>query len=197
MPGIYTPDATVVTKPADDDWISIAAAELRTLKSYLASSFVSKNTGTAVQSVYFQTGAVATGSATIPNDDTIPQITEGTQFMSLAITPKNALNILEVEVVFFGVEATNTSDGIIVALFKDSDAPAIAAGSQSSAGTLPVPSLVTFKHRQVAGGTAEQTFKVRAGLDAAGTIVFNGGSGTGRKFGGVIASSIKITEYVP
>ena len=34
--------------------------------------------GTLIQTVSYQTGAVATGTAVIPNDDTIPQITEGT-----------------------------------------------------------------------------------------------------------------------
>jgi hypothetical protein len=37
--------------------------------------------GAPIQQVYTQTGALATGTTQIPTDDTIPQITEGTEFM--------------------------------------------------------------------------------------------------------------------
>ena len=43
-----------------------------------------------LQTVSYQTGAVATGTTIIPFDDTIPQITEGNEFMTLAITPRSA-----------------------------------------------------------------------------------------------------------
>ena len=36
MPSSYTPDATNTTQPADNDYAYLAAAELRTLKTYLA-----------------------------------------------------------------------------------------------------------------------------------------------------------------
>ena len=41
--------------------------------------------GDMVQRVNTQTGAVATGTTLLPNDDTIPQNTEGTEFMTLAV----------------------------------------------------------------------------------------------------------------
>jgi hypothetical protein len=44
-----------------------------------------------------------------------------------------------------------------------------------------------------AGTTSETTFKVRAGGEEAGTTTFNGVGGA-RKYGGVLASSITITE---
>jgi hypothetical protein len=43
------------------------------------------------------------------------------------------------------------------------------------------------------GTTLETTFKVRAGNSEAGTTTFNGVSGA-RLYGGVIVSSITITE---
>ncbi len=45
-----------------------------------------------------QTGTVATGTTVIPADNTIPQITEGVEFMTLAFTPKIATSRLEIEV---------------------------------------------------------------------------------------------------
>jgi len=146
---------------------------------------------------YFQTGAVATGTTKIPLDDTIPQITEGDQYMSLSITPQNAASTLEINIVLNGNENADTSDLITVALFKDSVANAIAATSTPCSGLGWGPTNLVFTHRISAGSTSEQTFTVRAGLNTASTFVFNGGDGTGRKFGGVLASSIKITEYLP
>jgi len=47
-----------------------------------------------------------------------------------------------------------------------------------------------------AGTTSATTFKVRAGFNVTNTVVFNGGSGPGRKMGGALASSITITEIL-
>ncbi len=53
-----------------------------------------KRLPTVVQVVNTQDGAVATGTTVLPWDDTIPQNTEGDQYMSLSITPTNASNKL-------------------------------------------------------------------------------------------------------
>lgn len=144
-----------------------------------------------VQRVGTQTGAVATGSTTIPLDDTIPQNTEGNQYMSLSITPKSSNNVLRVEVV---VNCASSAVGhITVALFQDSTANAIASQiiENGSAGAFRN---IKFTHVMTAGTTSSTTFNVRAGLQNANTLTFNG-SGGARFNGGVIASSINITEY--
>ena len=146
-----------------------------------------------VQIVSTQTGAVATGTTTIPLDDSIPQISEGDQYMSVSITPTSATNKLFIQVV------TNSSADSIktntAALFVDSTANALAAVSNTtrSGGDLLI---VSFNHNMTAGSTSAMTFKVRMGTDSGGTLTFNG-SGGARRYGGVIASSITITEYTP
>jgi hypothetical protein len=50
-----------------------------------------------------------------------------------------------------------------------------------------------FTHYMAAGTTSATTFKVRIGAVTSGTITFNG-IGSARKLGGVLASSITITE---
>jgi len=145
------------------------------------------------QIVTYQTGSVATGSTTIPLDDTIPQNTEGDQYMSLAITPTNASSTLEIDIEFFG--AVNTQADIIVALFKDTDVSALVAGiSQVYAGAARAE--VSIKHIRLSGSTSTSTFKVRAGSPVAGILTFNGAGGTGL-FGGVMGSRITIKEYLP
>ena len=147
--------------------------------------------GQLVQNVGTMNAAVATGTTVIPRDDTIPQNTEGTQFLTQAITPTSATNILEIEAVLM-LSSSVTSD-VIAALFQDSGANAIAVASQYATTNLGVMCL-TLKHRMVAGTTSATTFNVRAGPMTAGTVTFNGASG-GRYYGGVIASSITIKEF--
>jgi hypothetical protein len=76
-------------------------------------------------------------------------------------------------------------------LFQDSTANALACAAQYQ----PAGQLVTinFSHYMTAGTTSATTFKVRAGNGGSGTTTFNGVS-AGRLFGGVISSSITITE---
>lgn len=156
-----------------------------------AVTYIKAATGFAVQCVGTNYSAVATGTTRIPYDDTIPQNTEGDEYMSQAITPKRTSNILVIEVTaLFSDTATNQ---IQMALFQDSTANALAATSayQSQAtGALNMK----LTYRMTAGTTSSTTFKVRAGGSAAGTTSFNGQSGA-RKFGGITVSNITITEY--
>lgn len=150
--------------------------------------------GLIAQVVNFQTGAVATGTTIIPLDDTIPQNTEGNQYMSLAITPTNASSKLIIEVVWVGSNSASCQMGL--ALFQDATVGALAAtAAVINTGTNMVTIPLTFE--MTAGTTSTTTFEVRAGQNGgAGTTTFNGQSG-GRIFGGVMASSITITEVLP
>lgn len=144
--------------------------------------------GEEVQSAADQTGAVATGTTTVPLDDTIPQITEGDQYLSKAIVPSSACNILEIEA---QLALRNTSAGsIIVSLFQDSTTDSLATVNRSTAAIL-VSAYIKFQLR--AGTVSSTTFKVRAGSNAAGTTTFNGSAGS-RLYGGVSNSFIKIRE---
>ena len=136
------------------------------------------------------TGAVATGTTAIPVDDTIPQSTEGDQYMTLSITPKSATSKLVIEVAWIGSQSVNSQ--VTAALFQDSTANALAAvASEVITGNQTIIAL-NFRYVMTSGTTSSTTFKVRAG-GTSGTTTFNGRN-TGRLFGGVMASSIVITE---
>ena len=144
-----------------------------------------------VQIVTSADGAVATGTTLIPGDDTIPQNTEGDEYLSVTITPKSATNLLIVSL------ETNFAHAVLgtisVALFKNAAADAIAVfGLTGEAADRR--SVISLTHALVAGGTSAITFKVRAGGSNAGTITLNGTSGA-RKYGGKSASHITVTEY--
>ncbi len=150
-------------------------------------------TGMPVQVVSSMSSAVATTSTSIPFDDTIPQNTEGTEFMTCAITPKSTTNKLVITVVFFASSDT-ANRNIIAALFQDSTASALAASAQFNSSATFTPSIVVINHELTAGTTSATTFKVRGGLNNTGTMTFNG-INTARILGGITKSSIVITEY--
>lgn len=151
------------------------------------------SSGTVVQIKNSFTAAVATGTTTIPFDDTIPQNTEGTEFLTCAITPTSLSNKLRIDVNVF-TTVTNTP-WIIVALFRDSIADALAVSTTfnnlSTAGAT-----ITFSYILDVPSTSAQTYKVRIGPSSAATVTLNGQSG-GRMFGGAAVSGITITEYTP
>ncbi len=155
---------------------------------------VEEVTGVA-QVVNTQTGAVNTGTTVIPFDNTKPQKTEGDEYMTLAVTPKNALNWLIIEVVAVLSNGAPGAGKMIVALFQDAVADALAAVPEHTqeANVADFPHTMHLRHKMVAGTTSEIDFKVRAGFDQAGTTTFNGAA-AGGIFDGVMASSITITE---
>ncbi|MHB0965559.1 MAG: hypothetical protein ACYC36_03805 [Bellilinea sp.] len=149
----------------------------------------SKRPGSVINCSATQTGAVATGTTVMPWDDTIPQITEGDQYMSLAITPKSAANLLKIDVVFN--YANSAADGVM-GLFQDTTANALAAATQTTDNGARQYQIV-LTHYMTAGTASATTFRVRAGPASAATMTFNGAAGA-RKLGGVMASSVTITE---
>lgn len=146
-------------------------------------------TGKIVQVKKFQTGATATGTTTIPNDDTIPQITEGDEYMTVTFTPLSATDRLKIDVVLLYNEPSGAPG---CALFQDTSVNALAA-ARAQYGAVNEAGSFNFTHYMVAGTTSPTTFKVRAG-DTGGTFRINGNS-SGRIYGGVMASSITVTEY--
>ncbi len=153
-----------------------------------------KKTGDIVQSILNVSGTMANGATAIPQDNTIPQNTEGDQYFSQAIVPFNANNLLEVESALVG--CTNTDQtSTTCALFQDSTANALATvwgSSQSGADQGGITRLGPYRMR--AGTTASTTFKVRAGTQS-GQFTLNGTSaGVNARFGGTAYSWLKITE---
>lgn len=147
--------------------------------------------GKIAQVVFARDGALATGTTSIPLDNTTPQNTEGTEFISATITPISATNRLLVQVV---VHCTHSAanNWVTSALFRDSTANALASNLafKPNAGGAQFHVL---QHEVTAGSTSATTFKVRIGGYNAGTLTYNGAGGLAR-MGGTLTSSIVITE---
>lgn len=130
-------------------------------------------------------------TTTIPSDDSIPQNTEGTEVMTLAITPSNASNKLLIRVGANWNQSTGTTNGVVTALFQDSTANALSATIDYRANNNTSGKTI-LEHYMTAGTTSSTTFKVRIGPDSSATLYLNG-DGT-RFFGGVCNSFITIME---
>lgn len=156
--------------------------------------------GSVLQRKFFSTGTNTGALApTIPADNTIPQQTEGSELMTLAITPLSASSVLDVTAI---VNCTSSAaDHLIVALFRDATANAFAVGDflgAQAGGTPGYPTQVTAKGRVATGSTATTTFKVRGGCNGS-SFAMNGqiGSGIGPLFGGTWLSSLTVEEVIP
>lgn len=148
--------------------------------------------GQTVQRRRNATGAVATGTTTIPADDTIPQITEGNEYLTQAITPRSALNLLMTRA---QIVMANDGGGVYCsALFQDASANALAA-AQLGSMSASVRAVVALEYRAVAGTASATTMRVRAGSSAAGTTTLNGVT-AGRQLGGVMNSWIQVEEIM-
>lgn len=133
---------------------------------------------------------MATGITAIPNDNTIPQNTEGTQFMSATITPRSALNLLEIS--HLGFYSTGSVGREALALFQDTTANALATAAISTARVIDAEPAM-LQYTMSAGTTSATTFKIREGSSSGGTVTFNGEDGAAY-YGGTLTSTLTIKE---
>jgi len=148
------------------------------------------NAGQILQVVNFQTGEYNSGTTVMPADDTIPQNTEGDEYMTLTITPTSATSKLLIEI--SALLGANGAKWVVGAIFQDTTADALAGGYYYE-DTGGAGKELTIRHYMTAGTTSATTFKFRAGVHTSGTLYFNGDAAN-RYLGGVAASSITITE---
>jgi hypothetical protein len=181
---LYTKDVTGITRLAYRD---------------------SAGTETIVQTPVVQAPRSAVGnyttnadlSATIPADDTIPQNTEGTEIVTVTITPQSTSSkvLLTFNGFVAGSASTPTVCDCIVALFKDSGANALIAIFE---GTLATPTDMPLSFLDSPATTSAVTYKIRVGPTSGGSknIRFNGRV-SGRLFGGSAASTLIALEILP
>lgn len=201
-PTLVTPKVDTINEATTNNGVTVAGVNMKagvlTTPSSVSSAAIATGavgntqlaSGVCVQEVSSVISAVATGTTTIPLDDTIPQITEGDQYLSVVITPKSVTNILQIQVQLFASQSGATN--AIAALFQDANVNALAVGQNFNA-TATAPSPVFITHTMVAGTIGSTTFRVRGG-STAGTMTVNGQSGA-RLFGASTKSSIVVTEY--
>lgn len=150
--------------------------------------------GVELQTVYAELTTWTTGTTSMALGlDTIPQITDGTELVTVSITPK--LSTTKLLITISGNLATSAASASWAAVFQDTTANAVVA---VQAGT-NIGADLTFpfnaNYQMTSGTTSSTTFRLRVGL-------FNGGSGSwavngtsaGRRLGGSQRAVIKVVE---
>lgn len=160
-----------------------AQGRLTAASSGTAPKYINSEFGT-----YSTYATIAAGG--IPDDDTIPQIGEGTEILSVPITVASATSILRCTVTG---SAGGSNATVVAALFRDATANAKKVATLSTGnGTM---GSISMQFEEVAGSTGATTFTVRVG-GISGTIYINGTS-AGRKFGGTLGWTLLVEEITP
>jgi hypothetical protein len=141
----------------------------------------------AVQRYTTYSGGVAT---VIPADDTIPQITEGSEIFNVSFTPSSTTSKLRLRLTGSGSVMTGLPGTLVVALFNGATDAIATVGT-----TVPTANYLhsfALEHEYTPGSTSAITFSVRFGPGAAGTAAINGNAA--RLFGGSSATTLVIEE---
>lgn len=148
------------------------------------------STGSVVKTVSILLNSLTTGTTLIPLDDTIPQITEGTEMVKIDYTPSAAGNRIRVAANVFGAYSTPAS--VTAALFEGTTTNAlVAVASSITTANALVQQNVIYE-----GGISTLstlTYSLRVGGSTTGTYTLNGSAGS-RLFGGIGYSNIVVTE---
>lgn len=161
--------------------------------------FVTKKDGTAVAynaGVVVQTveatpyTGTSSSASVIAIDSSIPQNTEGVEYITVTITPKATTNRLRIECDVPCISA-NASSFVTTALFQDSTANALAACVVNPPGT--GFSTTNLRHEMQAGTTSATTFKLRIGTHA-NTVYINQSSGGSTLGAGTMALRMRVIE---
>lgn len=148
--------------------------------------------GAILKSAYSEyTGATGI-TATIPVDDTIPQIGEGTEIISASFTPLKATSKLRITASVGG--GMSALGNVTAALFVNGGANAVRARDSGTSGA-GYDTNIHFIYEYSPGSVTSQTIAIRVGVNT-GTFYPNGsgGTGPGRRLGGAQACSMVIEE---
>lgn len=170
---------------------SIASDYTVTLPS-VAGVLSLETNGKQADSVYAEYALYANITTIIPSDDTIPQNTEGTQVLSVTITPKTATNKIRIRAAILGSCSSNAA--FSAALFNNSTANALYA-AQMNSPTTGSPQVLYLEFEHSPASTSAQTYNIRVGPSSAVTLFLNG-TNFARLFGGVAKCTLTAEEII-
>lgn len=144
--------------------------------------------GAVVQTVTVANAAYGATSVVIPLDDTPPLIGEGTEILTVSITPAASANKVLARVCLPQVSAA-AANSVIVSLFRGSSCIGSCVVSIGGAGLRAAAGIEVLDAPATTGAT---TYSVRFGAVTAGNVFVNGNSG--RALGGTSVCSLVLHE---
>jgi hypothetical protein len=158
-------------------------------ESGVAGILRSSAAGAIIDRAYAEYTANAALTTQIPNDDSIPQSGEGTQILSVSITPKNTSSRLRIR--FNGQAVASNTTPFVCAIFNGGASAIDAKVFTPSGGSVAMN--VSSEMEYAPGSTSAITFSVRVGPTGSSSLYFNGGTG-GRLLGGVSRATLVVEE---
>ena len=154
--------------------------------------------GTVIRKSYYPIGRGTFSQTTFPNDDTVPQITEGAEAATQAYTPSTA-NCDLIITVFAGIkESGNVSNNHAMGLFVSgtNDALQVVSGytTGNSGGSVHSDNFIII-YKMPSWGTFQKTFSIR--FHGANSINYqNANGGAEAKFGEAASKTAFIIEEI-
>lgn len=139
------------------------------------------------------TSTEGSGTGLIPADNSIPQITEGNEILTVTYTPTSTTSTLIIR--FSGLIGTNTDTQGTIALFQDTTANALRAVQFRTIAGANTGYERALLHTMTSGTTSATTFKIRAGMDGAGTTYWNRTESDADQYGTAAISTLIVEEW--
>ena len=152
--------------------------------------------GKLLRKSYYTIARQSISQSSFPNDDTAPQITEGTEFFSQAYTPSTANCDLYIFCTANVYERTNVADDTGMALFISDSTDALRVVTEYISGDQNVvhgaSNIIT--HKMPSWGVSAKTFSLRA--HKANSINYAGYGYAAEHFGASTHASLFIIEEI-
>ncbi|MEM7122080.1 MAG: hypothetical protein AAF563_12425 [Pseudomonadota bacterium] len=191
---LITPRDANITVEAGDIWELFALANNQVIvTNVLRANGFMLNSGVIGWAWSF-TSAEATGTTTIPDDDTIPQSTEGNEIRTINYTPFRSDSTLWVDAWWNGGHGTSYVE-FWGALFLDSETSARRVAASSGSAAAQMLRLHLQHHHTGHSAGVQHTWKLRVGSASAGTLYTNRSS-DGDKGGGGFTSGLRVLELL-
>lgn len=187
---VITGQTTIADALASGDEFLVHDTSASALRRVAFNAMQLQPVGAVLQTVNVRTAARSDLTVVIPQDDTVPQNTEGTEVMSASITPSSAANKILVRVQVQGTASDSLS---VAALFRDNGASAITAAHQFGFNGYAYG--ISFEYMDAPSTTSETVYRVRVGPSPSGTMYLNKFSSGALVFGaGTVISNITLQE---
>ena len=151
--------------------------------------------GTLIRKTAYEITRQSIGSAAFGMDDSIPQISEGTQFFSQAYTPSTANCDLYIYCSAMVRERTNVADDVGMALFISDNTNALRVVTEYNEGGSPVHgAILTIAHKMPSWGVSAKTFSLR--MHKANSVNFAAFGYAQEKYGASTHASLFSIEEI-
>ena len=150
--------------------------------------------GVLLRKTFYTIPRQAISNASFPNDDTVPQITEGTEFFSQSYTPSTANCDLFISCSAGVRERTNVADDVGMALFISDNTNALRVVTDWNSDSVVHGANLTITHKMPSWGVSEKTFSLRA--HKANSINFAAFGYAEEKYGATTHATLFIIEEI-